>query len=118
MSSIETKSDFNFVDIKNWIVNLNSLKITEENGKIKNNPTLAMSARIDPIGMQFDSFAYGDSISVIDGIGSVNWNLYEGILNSASIYFDLESFSTSEKITLDISVSNPFLEAFSFKQII
>lgn len=114
--TIETKSDFNFVDIKNWIVNLNSLKITEENGKIKNNPTLAMSARIDPIGMQFDSFAYGDSISVIDGIGSVNWNLYEGILNSASIYFDLESFSTSEKITLDISASNPFLEAFSSKQ--
>lgn len=111
--TIETAADFRFSDLENWIVNLNSLRLIEESNKFKNSPTIDLSARIDPIGIQIDSVAYGDSISVLEGIGSINWNLQKGILDSASVLLEVASESTKEKISVDISASNPFLESFS-----
>ena len=111
--TIETVTDFYFSDLESWMVNINNLKVIEESQKIKNSPTITLSARIDPIGVQLDSIAYGDSISVISGIGSVNWVLQKGILESASALIQMDSPTTGEKIQVDLSASNPFLESFS-----
>ena len=111
--TIETVTDFQFENVDNWLVNLQSLKLVEESNRLKTSPTLNLSARIDPISVQFDSFAYGDSISVLEGIGSINWNFQDSVLDSASVFFDIGSSSTNEKISVDVSASNPFLESFS-----
>ena len=109
----ENSTNIHYFDKENWVVNFENFKLIEESNKIKNNPTVTLAARLDPIGLQIDSIAYGDSISVVEGIGSVNWNLQDGILTGASALLQMESASTDEKILVDFSASNPFLKSFS-----
>lgn len=111
--TIETFTDFYFSDSNDWNVNITSLKLSEESKKIMNSPSVNMSARLNPLGIQFDQISYGDSISVLGGAGAINWNFTENVLDFASVFLDVESETTGEKITIDLSASNPFLEEFS-----
>lgn len=90
-----------------------SLEFEEPSLNLEFNPHLALSGSLNKYGFVLDSLAYSDSVSSLDGLGSVIWNFNENIFDSVHVFLNAESPISSEKISINADLSNPNQVPFS-----
>ncbi|MCR5620770.1 MAG: translocation/assembly module TamB domain-containing protein, partial [Treponema sp.] len=99
--------DFNVKSLQDFNVNIKSLQVQEEQGKLNRSPKLALAGKLDPMGFIIDALSYSDINSSVGGKGYVLWNVHDGILESANVSIGMSNEFTKETITLAGDFSNP-----------
>ena len=102
MSSI-----FNYTLEDGPSVQLTNFELEEAGSSISVNPKIVLSGNVTRYGAAFDSIAYTDLYSVLQGSANLLINVNEGIFDSIGLMLNLKNSLTEESIIIDGSVSNP-----------
>ncbi len=94
-------------------VDIVSLELEEPSSYLAFNPHLAVSGSLTKYGFVLNSMAYSDSVSSLDGTGSIVWNMNENIFDSIHASLVAESPISSERFSLTADLSNPSALPFS-----
>ena len=76
-------------------------------------PHLVFSGSANRYGFMFNTLAYSDSVSSLDGSGTFVWNLNNGIFDSIHANIDMSSLVSSEKFNFSADFTNPSQLPFS-----
>ena len=88
-------------------VQLTNFELEEAGSSISVNPKIVLSGNATRYGAAFDSIAYTDLYSVLQGSANLLVNVNEGIFDSIGLMLNLKNSLTEESIIIDGSVSNP-----------
>ncbi|MBQ9538678.1 MAG: hypothetical protein IJU95_05360 [Treponema sp.] len=105
--SISLDGDFNVKNLQDFMVNIKTLQLAQEKGKLDRSPKLSLAGKLDPMGFIIDSISYSDINSSNGGSGYILWNINDGILDSATVSVGMSSELTKETITLAGDFTNP-----------
>ena len=100
-------SMFNYNNEDGPSVQLTNFELEEAGGSISVNPKIVLSGNVTRYGAAFDSIAYTDLYSVLQGSANLLLNVNEGIFDSIGLMLNLNNSLTEESIIIDGSVSNP-----------
>ena len=118
MFSASFDTDLDFISLENFWVTINRLAVSEDSGKIRIEPRIELSGFADNYGLMLETIDYGDSVSILSGNGSVSWNLTKEMLDSVSALIQLENPIGNERVSLDVSCSNPESVPFSSESLL
>ena len=90
-----------------------SFELEEPSSYLQFDPHLAMSGNLTKYGFVLNSLAYSDSVSSLDGNGSIVWNMNGNIFDSIHASLIAESPISTEKISVNADLSNPSQLPFS-----
>ncbi|MBQ0051453.1 MAG: hypothetical protein KBT11_05250 [Treponema sp.] len=90
-----------------------SFELEEPSGNLTFAPRLAFSGSANRHGFMFNTFAYSDMVSNLDGEGSIVWNLNEGIFDSIHAILNGQSLISSERFSFNVDFTNPAQLPFS-----
>lgn len=76
-------------------------------------PHLVFSGSANRYGFMFNTLAYSDNVSSLDGSGTFVWNLNNGIFDSIHANIDMASVVSSEKFSFSADFTNPSQLPFS-----
>ncbi|MCR4823315.1 MAG: translocation/assembly module TamB [Treponema sp.] len=94
-----------------------SLEIEEPSAYLQFDPHLALSGSLNKYGFEVENISYTDSVSSLDGRGSLVWNINDGIFDSIHASFMAESPLSTEKFSLLADLTNPSLLPFSVESL-
>ncbi len=106
-------SSFNITEKDGISFNIHNFEMEEISSIVKIKPKLAFSGVINKYGFIFDTLAYSDSASVLDGTCNILWNLNEGIFDSFLVDLKANSIINSEKLSVYVEFKNPGRLPFS-----
>lgn len=105
--TISTNSSFTWNETDGIALNIMNFELEEPSGNLEFRPRFAFSGSANRYGFMFDTLAYSDSVSLLDGRGSVVWNLNGGIFDSIHLNLDASSPLNSETLSLKVDFTNP-----------
>lgn len=94
-------------------VDIVSFEVDEPSSYLQFNPHLALSGSLSKYGFVLGTLAYSDTVSSLDGSGTVVWNMTDGVFDSVHASLLATSPISTEKINLTADLSNPSLAPFS-----
>lgn len=100
-------SEFSVKSLQDFIIDIKSLQLEQQKGKLNRSPKVALAGKLDSMGFIIDSLSYSDINSSNGGKGYILWNLHDGILESATMSIGMTNEFTNEKITLAGDFTNP-----------
>lgn len=90
-----------------------SLELDEPSSYLQFNPHLALSGALSKYGFVLNSLSYTDTVSSLDGAGSIMWNLNGKIFDSVHANLIAESPISTEKLSFSAEMTNPLQKEFS-----
>ncbi|MBQ4378165.1 MAG: hypothetical protein II821_03085 [Treponema sp.] len=112
-----TSSIFHYSKEAGFGLDIVSLELEEPSLNLDFNPHLAFAGSLSKYGFVFSNLSYSDTVSALDGSGTIVWNLTDGIFDSVHATIDAASPISSEKISLIADFSNPNLLPFSLENL-
>ena len=100
-------SDFTMRSLQDFMVDIKSLQLTQEKGKLNRSPKIALAGKLDSMGFIIDALSYSDINSSNGGKGYILWNVHDGILESATLSIGLANEFTHEVVTVAGDFTNP-----------
>ncbi len=110
---LTTTSDFSYGKEDGPALHLSNFEIEEAGSSITVNPKVVLSGNATQYGATFDSIAYTDLYSVLEGTADLLLNINENVFDSVGIMMNLRNPITEEGFSLDGSISNPDRVAIS-----
>ncbi len=107
ISAFSFNSQYSIDSTKEWTAQIEQFELIEISNIVSFNPSLRFSGNADKYGLFLDTVTYSDSLSSLEGSGRFNWALFDGNLDNFSADVLLEDFSTSERVEMLLSVTNP-----------
>lgn len=92
---------------------ISSFELEEPSLNLPFSPHLVFSGNANRYGFMFDTLAYSDNVSSLDGSGSVVWNLNSGIFDSIHANLNLASYVSQESFDFTADFTNPSALPFS-----
>ena len=90
-----------------------SFELEEPSSYLQFGPHLAFSGNLSKYGFVFNTLSYTDTVSSLDGNGTVVWNMNGKIFDSLHASMSAQSPISAEKISLNADLSNPSQLPFS-----
>ncbi|MBQ9282115.1 MAG: translocation/assembly module TamB domain-containing protein [Treponema sp.] len=90
-----------------------SFEIDEPSSYLQFGPHLSLSGSLNRYGLVLSSLAYSDTVSALEGDGTIVWNINDSILDSIHASLSAASSLTTEKFYLNADLSNPSQLPFS-----
>ncbi|MBQ9205701.1 MAG: hypothetical protein IJ158_03185 [Treponema sp.] len=90
-------------------VDIVSLELEEPSLNLQFNPHLALSGNLNKYGFVLNTLSYSDTVSSLDGSGTIVWNMTDGIFDSLHVSLLATSPISTEKLSLSADMSNPSL---------
>lgn len=91
----------------NFSVELHSLEVMESSGRLPFMPYLSIAGLADRYGFSFSRFLYSDTVSELQGSGSISWFVQDMLFESLSVNLGLQNGATNESYTLALNIANP-----------
>jgi hypothetical protein len=99
------------------LLNIIGFEAEEPTGHLAFRPKITLSGTANKYGIEFDSIAYTDNVSVLNGSASIVWN-YSGILfDSAHAMLSVASPITKERFDFAGDLTNPTHAGLSFSSL-
>jgi len=92
---------------------ISRFEVQEPTGKFIASPKMSFTGNLNKYGFIIDTFAYSDSLSALDGQGSILWNINDSLFDSANVEFTASSLLSQESWSISGTVTNPDRKAFS-----
>lgn len=92
---------------------ISNFEVEEPSLNFSFSPHLVFSGNANKYGFMFETLAYSDNVSSLDGNGNIVWNLNDGIFDSIHVDLNLSSYISSEKIDFSADFTNPSALPFS-----
>jgi hypothetical protein len=111
--SLSADIGFSWSPAAGFEAHVDSLAATEINGAIPVNPRIQLAGALNNYGFRIETIAYSDTVSQLNGQGSVSWAFNGGILETAVFTLSAENPLGPERFTAQAAVSNPERAEFS-----
>ncbi len=111
--ALSINSEFNFSSLSNWNLKINRFEFVDNRTNNSISPRLTFVGNLNNYGALFDQINYSDSVSMLNGQGSMLWTFDENYLTNASLNMNLASNISSENFLIECSASNPMNKSFS-----
>lgn len=115
--TVTADTAFSYTNHDGFALNIMRLEAEEPTGKLSFRPKLTLSGTANSYGLVFDSIAYTDSVSVLNGQASLLWNYNNGLFDSAHAALNVSSPLTAEKFDFTGDLTNPTHEPLSFSSL-
>ena len=112
-ASLSANTTFTWKGDGEFTVELLDFSAEDVSGFFRMNPRLSLVGTINQYGFMMQNMTYADSISVLNGVGSMLWNINDGIFDSIHLDMNAASPLTQETLSLLADVTNPNHTAFS-----
>lgn len=90
-----------------------SFEVEEPSSYLQFSPHLALSGSLNKYGFVLGSLVYSDTVSSLEGEGSIVWNMNDNIFDSVHAALYMSSPITSETISFSADLTNPSQLPFS-----
>ncbi|NLL99915.1 MAG: hypothetical protein GX220_00450 [Treponema sp.] len=105
--SASTECEFRFEDFNDWFFQFTKFEINETTNNFFTKPKLFISGKIEPFGAMFENIIFSDTISTVNGTGSVMWQFNNNILELVSTQLRFKNLLNKESYALNFEISNP-----------
>lgn len=102
-----TDTEFSYDTLNGPEVTLRQFEAEFSNINYMTNPKLTLTGNITKYGAQFDSIAYNDLYSSLEGEADVTVNINNAIFDSAGVRINVKNPISQESIVFDGVISNP-----------
>ena len=102
-----SNSDFSYTKEDGPSLHISNFEVEEAGSNITVNPKVVLSGNATQYGATFDSIAYTDLYSVLEGTADILLNFNGKVFDSVGIMMNVRNPITEEGITIDGSISNP-----------
>ena len=111
--SVSVDAAFTYFSPDNFSVDLHNFQLEDVSGNFAVNPKVTLSGNISQYGFLIDTIGYADAISVLNGKGSVMWNVNNRIFDSIHVDVQAKSLTSKENLSLNVDFVNPSQLPFS-----
>jgi hypothetical protein len=111
--SFSTYVGFSWMPERGMEAAVESLEVSEINNAIPINPRIMLSGALNDYGFRIEKLAYSDSVSQLDGQGSLSWSYGDSGVETVVFALSAENPLGPERCDVLVNVSNPERLPFS-----
>lgn len=113
--ALSTNTRFSWSSQAGAALDIRSFDVEDARGNTALHPKFSFAGNANSYGLFLSSMTYSDAVSVLDGSGSILWNMSGAIFDSIHIDLSAESPVSNERLSLSADFMNPMQLPFSME---